>query len=242
MASRKEQKEQLRREREERENAEKAAARRKRLVGYAAGAAVVILAVAVAGFVLMGGDGGGGGSTDTDADILPDGGEVPEQEVTDLEEAVSAASCELESFKGNENSRSHVNSLDEQVEYSSNPPSIGPHFNPPAEDGAYEDPPDVKELVHNLEHGRVIVWFQQGLPAEQRANLQALFDEDPYQMVLVPNKTDMTYEVAATAWNRDPAPGGTGRLLGCDAYSEEIFDALRAFRDEHRSNGPEAIP
>jgi hypothetical protein len=48
--------------------------------------------------------------------------------------------------------------------------------------------------------------------------------------------------VAATAWNRDPDPGGTGRTLACDRWSENVADAIRAFRDEHRSNGPEAVP
>ena len=60
-------------------------------------------------------------------------------------------------------------------------------------------------------------------------------------MLLVP-RANMPYEVAASAWNGDPAPRGTGRLLSCDAWSPEVIDALRAFRDEHRSNGPEPIP
>ncbi len=243
MASRKEQKEQLRREREEREAAERAAARRKRLVGYAVGAAVVILALAVAGFVLMSGDDEeGGGTSDTAADVLPDGGEVPDQQITDLAEAATAAGCERESFRGEEGSRDHITDPNEVPEYSSNPPSEGRHLDQPAPDGSYEQAPEAKQLVHNLEHGRIVVWFQKNLPADQRANLKALFDEDPYQMVLVPNETNMPYQVAATAWNRDPEPLGTGRLLGCDTYNEKVLDAIRAFKDEHRSNGPEAIP
>ncbi len=240
MASRKEQKEQLRREREEREAAERAAAKRKRLVGYGVGAVVVILALAVAGFVLMsGGDDEGGGSTDTAANVLPDGGEVPDQQITDLDEAVQAAGCELESARAE--SRDHITDLAEAVQYPTDPPTSGRHFEAPAEDGAYEEAPDIKSLVHTLEHGRVLVWFKPNLPEDQRANLQALFDEDEYQLVLVPNDT-MPYQVAATAWNRDPEPLGTGRLLGCNTYSEEIFDAIRAFKDEHRSNGPEPVP
>lgn len=238
MASRKEQKEQLRREREEREATARAAARRKRLVGYAAGAAVVILALAVAGFVLLSGDDDEGGGT-ASADVLPDGGEVPAQEVTDLGEAASAASCEQKSSKAD--SREHITDIGETVEYSSEPPTSGRHFESPEQDGAFEEAPDTKLLVHTLEHGRVIIWFKPTLPEQERANLKALFDEDEYQMVLVPNDT-MPYEVAATAWNREPEPNGTGRLLGCDTYSDMVFDALRAFKDEHRSNGPEAVP
>ncbi|MBA3436485.1 MAG: DUF3105 domain-containing protein, partial [Thermoleophilaceae bacterium] len=174
MASRKEQKEQLRREREEREATARAAARRKRLVGYAAGAAVVILALAVAGFVLLSGDDEGGGTAS--ADVLPDGGEVPAQEVTDLGEAASAASCEQKSSKAT--SREHITDIGETVEYSSDPPTSGRHFESPEQDGAFEEAPDTKLLMHTLEHGRVIIWFKPTLPEQERANLKALFDED----------------------------------------------------------------
>ena len=60
-------------------------------------------------------------------------------------------------------------------------------------------------------------------------------------MFLVPRK-DMPYAVAATAWNGDPAPNGRGQLLLCNEVTPEMYDALRAFRDEHRSRGPEPVP
>jgi hypothetical protein len=31
-------------------------------------------------------------------------------------------------------------------------------------------------------------------------------------------------------------------LLTCERMTPEVIDALRAFRDEHRSNGPEPVP
>lgn len=238
MSSRKEQKEQLRREREEREATERTAARRRRLIGYAAGAAVVILALAAAGFLLMSGDDGGGGR-ETSANVLPDGGEVPEQQITDLADAAEAAGCELKSLKAKP--PEHTSDIGEKIEYPTDPPTSGKHFQEAAEDGAYEEAPDVKTVVHALEHGRVGVWFKSSLAEQQRANLQALFDEDAYQLLLTPNDT-MPYDVAATAWNREPPPNGTGRLLGCKTISDKTFDAIRAFKDEHRSRGPEAVP
>ena len=66
--------------------------------------------------------------------------------------------------------------------------------------------------MHNLEHGRVIIWFKPSLPKDTRADLKALFDEDTYQMVLVP-RAKMPYQVAATAWNGTPEPSGT--RAGC---------------------------
>ena len=238
MASRKEQKAKLRREREEREAAAKAAERRKRVVGYGAGGAVVAVVAIVLVFVLAGGGGadGNGGA----GDLLPGGGDVPEQKTTDLEDAAKAAGCELKSVKAP--SRDHTEDLAETVPYDTKPPTSGRHFAVPAEDGEYGDAPDPKELVHALEHGRVIIWFKKGLPRGQRANLKALYDEDPYQIILTPDPTGMTYAVAATAWNGDPQPNGTGRLLGCPRFTPGVYDALRSFKEEHRSNGPEAVP
>lgn len=243
MASRKEQKEQLRREREEREAAARAAERRRRTIGYAA-AGVVVAVVAVVLVVLLvsgGGNGDGGGSKEASADVLPDGGTVPDQTVTELEEAVRAAGGELKKFRGG-GANDHTQDLSEVIRYDSNPPTHGRHYERPAEDLAYEEAPDVKEVVHALEHGRIVIWFKKDLPAEQRADLKALYDEDPYQMLLVPNETDMPYQMAVSAWNREPVPAGTGRLLGFPEYNEKIFDAIRAFKDEHRSNGPEPVP
>lgn len=52
-------------------------------------------------------------------------------------------------------------------------------------------------------------------------------------MLLFPN-ADMPYEVAATAWTR---------LLGCDRYQgRATLDAIRAFRDIYRGQGPEPVP
>jgi hypothetical protein len=65
--------------------------------------------------------------------------------------------------------------------------------------------------------------------------------DDNYQTLLV-RRPNMPFAVAATAWNQDPQPNGTGHTLGCARWSPEVIDALRAFRDEHRGNGPEPIP
>jgi len=245
MSSRKEQKEALRREREQREAQAKAAQRRRRLIGYGAGGVFVAVIVAVLVVVLVSGVAtGGGGDSGTQAggssDVLPSGGEVPERQTEDLQQAVDAAGCELSENEAS--GRDHTADLAEPIEYQQKPPNSGKHFQVAAEDGAYEQAPDVKELVHSLEHGRVVIWFKQSLPEEQRANLKALFDEDTYQMLIAPNETDMPFEVAATAWGRDPAPLGTGFTLGCPTYDEGVFDAIRAFKDEHRSKGPEPIP
>ena len=137
----------------------------------------------------------------------------------------------------------HTQSTDQTVKYRDNPPTLGSHWPPgfEAQDGLYGKSPADESLVHTMEHGRVIFWVKPSLPETARQSLRALFGEDAYQLVMVPRQ-DMPYAVAATAWNRDPVPGGTGRTLGCDEWTPEAVDALRAFRDQHRSNGPEPVP
>jgi hypothetical protein len=241
LASRKEQKERLRREREAREQEARERERRRRLVGYGAGGALAVAAVVVVAVLLLSGGGGGGsasGEKDT-ANILPSGGKVPPPNVTDLRTAAKRAGCEMKKFKAT--SREHVTDINKKIHYSSNPPTSGSHYEAPADDGAYSESPPVDQLVHNLEHGRVIIWFKPGLPRSTRADLKAFFDEDTYQMVVTP-KSDMPYQVAATAWGRDPAPNGTGYLLGCRKADSQMFDALRDFREEHRGKGPEPVP
>ncbi len=239
MASRKEQKEQLRREREQRDAEQKATQRRRQMMGYGAGGAAVLVIVVVAVVLLTGGGDSGGKSSSSGA-VLPDGGSVPDQRITDLSAAAKAAGCTLKSYKGT--SREHTDSLDVPVKYASKPPTEGKHFVQPADDGAYDNPPDQRELVHTMEHGRVIVWFKKNLDKDKRAGLKALFDEDSFQMVMTPDPTGMSYQVAATAWSREPTPNGTGRLLGCPTMNDKTYDAIRAFRDEYRGNGPEAVP
>ncbi|HEU0019736.1 MAG TPA: DUF3105 domain-containing protein [Thermoleophilaceae bacterium] len=222
-------------------------------VGYAAGGVAVVLAtIAVVAMIasIAGGSGDDGIVTpDPRADVtvgeetenlFPDKGlfKVPEK-VAGVEEGAAAAGCDLDSFRAKSNV--HVSEQDPPVRYSSDPPTSGRHDPVPAEDGAYSVAPDVQQLVHTLEHSRVIVWFKPDLPAAARASLKAYYDHDSQLMVLAPNSS-MGYDVAATAWNRKPGRYGTGRLLGCDEYSGDVFTALEAFKKRNRGKGPELVP
>ena len=237
MSHRRDQKEALRREREERERRKRDAEKRKKLVGYGGGGLLALAALVIVILLVAGGDSGGDAAA---AEVFPEGGSFPEQKVFDVQPAAEAAGCELRSPKGS-GSAEHTASLDERVAYKTNPPTTGRHYQVPADDGIYGDAPPDEALVHGLEHGRVIFWVKPSIPEEQRKEIRALVDDDPYQLFLVPRR-NMPYAVAATAWNGEPQPSGTGRMLLCDEVNERTFDALAAFRDEHRSQGPEPVP
>jgi hypothetical protein len=197
--------------------------------------------IVIVGALLVVGQVGCGGDDDGD----PTGeASAPEQQVFDLADAADQAGCELKDTPSRgEADRIHTEGPGVKAEYRGNPPTLGQHWPPgyQAEDGFYEEAPADAALVHTMEHGRVIFWVKPSVPEEGRDSVRALFDEDSYQLVVTP-RAAMPYAVAATAWNRDPEPGGTGRTLGCPRWNDGVIDALRAFRDEHRGNGPEPIP
>ena len=207
-------------------------------MGIGGGAVLAIAAIVIV--VLLAG--GGGDEAAGEGNYFPEDGDVAEQQTFDLDRAARAAGCELTDSRGS-GVATHTTSLSERVNYKDNPPTTGRHYEIPAEDGVYGgDPPPDEALVHALEHGRVIVWVKPSVPADARASIRAMSDADEGYQTLLVKRSNMPYAVAATAWNRDPAPGGTGRTLSCDTWSAEVIDALRAFRDEHRSNGPEPVP
>jgi hypothetical protein len=227
MASRKEQKEALRQERLAREADAASAARRKRLVGYGIGGALALAAVVAVVVVVAagGGDGGDGGGNGGD---FPKGS-VPDQKLTDLGPAAKAAKCTVTNAKSEGNKHTT-----DPVQYQSRPPHSGDHNPQPAEDGAYySDPPALEALVHALEHGRILIWFKPSVSEKLKGDLKALFDEDPYHVILIPDQSEMESDVAATAWTH---------VLGCPQANDEVFDAIRAFKERFRDRGPEFAP
>ena len=123
MARRKGETEALRRERERREAEARAAQRRKRLVGYGGGAVLAVVAIAVVVLLAAGGNGaeGQGGG-----DVFPEGGDVSEQTEFEIEAAAKAAGCDLRSERAS-GVADHTTTLEERVQYDSNPPTDGRH-------------------------------------------------------------------------------------------------------------------
>ena len=153
---------------------------------------------------------------------------LPTVRLTDLTAAAEAAGCTV--TRQPSEGREHVEG---EVDYRANPPTSGPHHPVAAEEGVYAEAPPTEALVHSLEHGRVVVQFDPDLPLAVRADLRALYNEDPYHVLLTPNDTDMPFAVAATAWRH---------TLACPKAGERVFDAIRAFRDRYRDRGPERVP
>jgi hypothetical protein len=225
MSHRREQKEAARQRRVEAEHAaQQRAAHRQRLAMAIAGA---VAGVAVVGIVVLVAGAGGGSKTSS-----PPAARIPAPKTLDLATAAERADGRFISYDYAYGINDHVPG---KVSYPTNPPTNGPHFPEPAKDGDYAGAvtPPTEQLVHAMEHGRVEIQYRTGLPKHRIAQLVALYNEDPHHVLLFENKTNMPCEVAVTAW-------GHGML--CPKFTDAVFDAVRAFREQYRDKGPELIP
>lgn len=239
MSSRQEEKQRRKEERLAAERAEASAARRRRLVQIVGG--VVVAAAVVVGIVLATSSDGDGGAEAGGPTQSPDTANVslPPQREDDLQAAVEAAGCALEEFEnlGQEHTAEQLTPADFQT----NPPTSGQHAPVPAEDGVYEpgNSPPVANWVHTLEHGRIIFMYAPGTPQRRIDQLVALFNEpvnggpEGYHTVVMRNNTDMPFQVAAVGWTR---------YIGCEEFTDQTFDAFRAFRARYVDKAPELIP
>lgn len=246
MASRREEKERLRAERIAAERRASDTQRRRLIAGYFV-AGLLGLAVVVGIGIAIAGSGGDDQVEGRDLpeeahiqvesgslnDIEPDdrsGVPPPAVEQANLDQAAKQAGCEPQLDLPDEGS-THTDA--DTVDYKTSPPTSGNH-NPNAQaDGAYAVMPEPVNFVHALEHGRVEIHYSPELSEDDQLALKGVFDEDPFGMLLFPNP-DMPYEVASTAWTQ---------MLACESYEgPTTLDAIRAFRDTYRGQGPEPVP
>ena len=185
-----------------------------------AGAGLVILAVLL-GLVVLAGGGGDSGSA-----------------------AINSSACTEKAYPGLP--PKHLASPDEKVKYNSFPPSSGPHYQQPAPWGIYTDPVQQTILVHNLEHGGIILQYGK-VDSDTLDEIQAFYQDDPYGLVVAPYPK-LGNKIALTAWNEPKyeqegdfknVNPGQGYVLTCTSFDK---DAAVAFRDKHRNKAGERYP
>jgi len=187
------------------------------LTGLLTGAGVLVLAVAVIWFLFLSGGGGPDADpTGIEDDPLPDSGD---------EGWIS----QVETFESE--GRQHADSGSD-FRYARRPPLSGTHGGRPVQAGFYAETPELPRLVHTLEHGAVVIYYDQAtLTPEAEASLRAWasnHDSPRASIVVVPNpNANPTGDYVLTAW--------THRLV-IDEYDAE---AVKAFAAEYLGRGPE---
>ena len=224
--------EKLRQERIASEESDKSSGRNRLIATYAIVSTLVIAIVVVIVVVASGGDDEGGGDAHINLNtqmgstngVQPDNREgiAPvAAETTNLEDAAKAAGCKLELRLKDEGAQ-HIPAGSKTPDYLTNPPTSGPHVEPPYQqaDGAYSEMPAEIDIVHSLEHGRLEIQYAPSLPQKAQLELKGLYDTMYGASLLFPNDK-MDYEVAATTWTN---------LMGCPTYKgQATLDAIRAF-------------
>lgn len=129
----------------------------------------------------------------------------------------------------------HVNKKQFPMEqYSSNPPTSGTHSTGLIDVGAiYDEPQNVGDLLHAMNHGANILWFNPDVlsSAEVKTAKEAINDvyAKGYQSLIATPYTDMDAGLAMTAW---------GRLQLCRAVDAQ---AIADFVENYYASGPEGL-
>jgi hypothetical protein len=100
----------------------------------------------------------------------------------------------------------HLKEGETFAEYNSNPATSGPHNSTPAPWGIKDQEIPDQTLVHNLEHGGIVISYKPDLPADQIEQLKQIFNTLPessnfnkIKAILVPRAAN-DRPISLTAW------------------------------------------
>ena len=132
--------------------------------------------------------------------------------------------------------RSHITEGTAGGPYHSTPATSGPHWSSgtaPGPWGVYTTAQPEERLLHNLEHGGIVIWYQPAtLDAAGLGELQTYVRQQitttQFKVILAPWRgADFGHPLAVTAWNW---------LLYLDTAD---LDAVRTFLGAHYGKAPE---
>jgi hypothetical protein len=131
------------------------------------------------------------------------------------------------------------------VNWNTFPPAAGAHYQIPVTWNFYRQAVAPQQVVHNEEHGGVVLWWGPDTPAATIDELERFYQDDPNSMVGTPIE-GLGKKVAITGWSIDNPRNyftndnlGIGHVAVCPTFDE---DAFAQFRDAYRGKGPEGIP
>jgi len=159
--------------------------RRQRTLAWAAGALVVV--VALVGIIVWQG---------RDRSL-----KLTRPDAATLTAARQAAGCN-EVQQLSQAGRDHISPDKQPGNWNSNPPTSGDHLTTPLQRGIYKDQQDERAIVHNLEHGYVVIQYK-NLPEDQLNMLTRLAEGlNGQKLVLAPYSGLAADGIALTAWQR----------------------------------------
>jgi hypothetical protein len=216
---------------EEMRRAERARERRKSMLIIVA-AAVIGLALIAAAAVPM---------------YLDNRNDPAKKALSEFGASVSAANCDdvvIKSGTNTEATRKHLEDGTKQ-EYETVPPSFGPHWQAPAfparEFYTARDRPEMEQLVHNLEHGYTILWYDDTIKGKALDTLKDIATSARADDAVGPNG-----KFIVTAWDDSYGDFPEGKHVALSHWGAEDSaiqlcggvsgDAVQSFIEDHPAN------
>lgn len=121
--------------------------------------------------------------------------------------------------------RDHIQANQQPDNWNSTPPTSGDHLASPIAAGVYDGEQDERALVHNLEHGYVVIQYK-GIPEDQVNQLREFVrDRSGSKLVLAPYSGLERDGVALTAWQN------------LETMQRVNLDVVKAFVDDYMVPG-----
>jgi hypothetical protein len=125
------------------------------------------------------------------------------------------------------------------VDYQANPPTTGDHWPPDqvSNPGFFPDPVEPERLMHNQEHGQLVIWYNPNAPQEVIDDIEALIEQDnPPTNIAAPwDDIEEPYNYVLSAWSGDE---NQGVQMRCELASQQVWDD---FREDYQGRGPEQV-
>ena len=136
-----------------------------------------------------------------------------------LEISAEEAGCGTAQQFPNEG-QAHVTEGDSHAPYRTDPPTSGPHYDLPAQPGFYDASIAPETLVHNLEHGQIVIWYDPDASDLIKRQIETLVGQEPSATVASPYEglTGDGPTLVLTAWRASQ---------GCEFPSQEAVDDFR---------------
>jgi hypothetical protein len=132
------------------------------------------------------------------------GREEPQAQNTPVSEAARAAGRAAAGSQGLKTfpmaGQDHIAPSEQPDNWNSNPPTSGDHLATPLAPGVYDSDQDMRAMVHNQEHGYVVILYK-GIPEDQVEQLRTFVEaRDRSKLVLSPWSGLESNGIALTAW------------------------------------------
>ncbi|MGH2749785.1 MAG: DUF3105 domain-containing protein [Actinomycetota bacterium] len=160
-----------------------------------------------------------------------------EDPADDVGVGVSEANCtERDTFESEGNQHVDVGT---PVEYAANPPTTGNHWPPEAvsDAGFFEEPIPPQSLIHNQEHGQIVIWYDPDAPPEVIDDIETMVGQEGGGVNIAAPWDDIEepHNYVLSAWSGE---ADEGVQQSCELASQEIWDEFRA---DFQAKGPENV-